>query len=370
MQYTVKIEDAATPATNDYSDTPFTLTNPPGYGQADNSGNNSLPVVVDVEQIFIDGQWVDPNADVDPAGNVTIDVAIQTYGDAQHTIDYPDEVGISYEVDIIGNISTCTNICFTLFNLHLLQNYPTGAYWWNGSAWLAVASPDFTISNQVSFCIPMVNRNGSTEIVLDKGGDSPLPVSLSSFTAIYSNGSPIINWVTQSESDNIGWNVYRSISYNFGQAQILNLDIIPGNGTTSEPSFYSFTDEYEVYENSTYWYWIESISSSGETESFGPVSLTIISDGNDIPEIPMETALHQNFPNPFNPSTLISFEIKEGDTGVLSIYNIKGQLIVKEEFGEGRHSYTWDAKNHSSGIYLYKLQAKRYSKIMKMLLVK
>jgi len=70
------------------------------------------------------------------------------------------------------------------------------------------------------------------------------------------------------------------------------------------------------------------------------------------------------------PSTLISFEIKENETGVLSIYNIKGQLIMKEEFETGRHTYTWDARDHSSGIYLYKLQANRYSKIMKMLLVK
>ena len=200
--------------------------------------------------------------------------------------------------------------------------------------------------------------------------DHALPVTLSSFTTAYSNNQPTINWVTQSESNNAGWNVYRANSSNLGQASILNLNTIPGNGTTSVPSYYSFIDEYDVYEDFTYWYWLESICSSGETEMFGPVPLTIPLGENEIQEIPMVTELHQNFPNPFNPNTSISFDIKEGETGVLSIYNIKGQLIVTKEFQTGSHSYTWDARDHSSGIYLYKLKTKYYSKLMKMLLVK
>ena len=201
-------------------------------------------------------------------------------------------------------------------------------------------------------------------------GDNPLPVNLSSFTVAYISGSPVINWVTQSETDNIGWNIYRAYSYNFGQAYMLNLQIIPGNGTTSQPSFYSYTDEYEVFEGFTYWYWLESISGSGETETYGPISLTIPSEENEIPEIPMVTELYQNFPNPFNPSTLISFDIKEDEKGIISIYNVKGQLIVTDDFEAGRHYYAWDARNQASGVYLYKLQTESYSKIMRMLLVK
>jgi len=93
----------------------------------------------------------------------------------------------------------------------------------------------------------------------------------------------------------MGWNIYRAISSNLGQAAILNFNIIPGNGTTTEPSYYSFVDEYEVQDNFTYWYWLESIAVSGETEMFGPVSLTIPLDNNYIPEIPMVTELHPNF---------------------------------------------------------------------------
>ena len=201
--------------------------------------------------------------------------------------------------------------------------------------------------------------------------DTPLPVYLSSFYALYNDDIATLFWTTQIEENNAYWSVYRSISQNLGQAIQLNIDeFIAGAGSTSEPTDYTYTDGYGVEENHTYFYWIESVEYSGETESFGPVSLTIPSEENEIPEIPMVTDLYQNFPNPFNPTTLISFDIDDNETGVLSIYNVKGQLIIKEEFEAGRHYYVWDAKGYSSGIYLYKLQSKYCSKIMKMLLVK
>ncbi|NQT65690.1 MAG: T9SS type A sorting domain-containing protein, partial [FCB group bacterium] len=234
--------------------------------------------------------------------------------------------------------------------------------------WEVPNNVSWSTPNHVTFNLTLTDRDASTEIILS--GDNPLPVILSSFTAAYIGGTPIISWVTQTEPGNIGWNIYRAVLNNFGQAHLLNFETIPGHGTTSQPSFYSYIDEYDVYEGFTYWYWLESISGDGETESFGPISLTIPSEGNDIPEIPVITELHQNFPNPFNPSTLISFDIKENETGILSIYNIKGQLLITDEFEAGSHQFTWDAKDHSSGVYLYQLQTESYTKIMKMLLVK
>lgn len=52
--------------------------------------------------------------------------------------------------------------------------------------------------------------------------DAPLPVTLSTFTAVFANGLPILQWVTKSEENNNYWNVYRSSSSNFGQAQKVN----------------------------------------------------------------------------------------------------------------------------------------------------
>ncbi|MDP8269445.1 MAG: SBBP repeat-containing protein [Candidatus Tenebribacter davisii] len=72
-----------------------------------------------------------------------------------------------------------------------------------------------------------------------------------------------------------------------------------------------------------------------------------------------------NYPNPFNPLTTIQFNLKENETGILTISNIKGQLIESHQFGSGSHTYDWDASKQSSGIYLYKLNVNGKTKAVK-----
>jgi hypothetical protein len=86
--------------------------------------------------------------------------------------------------------------------------------------------------------------------------------------------------------------------------------------------------------------------------------------------IPTITKLYQNHPNPFNPVTNIKFDIKENETGVLCIFNLKGQIIKSQRFNSGKHDYLWYAENCSSGVYLYKLQTKSFTEIKKMILLK
>lgn len=72
-----------------------------------------------------------------------------------------------------------------------------------------------------------------------------------------------------------------------------------------------------------------------------------------------------NYPNPFNPTTTISFEIKENSTGILKIFNIKGQIIELHQFESGEHNYLWDASKQASGVYLYKLNVNGKTKAVK-----
>jgi hypothetical protein len=87
-------------------------------------------------------------------------------------------------------------------------------------------------------------------------------------------------------------------------------------------------------------------------------------------QMPKQCILYQNHPNPFNPITNIQFDIKENETGVLSIYNIKGQMIESQQFEAGQHNFNWDASEQSSGVYLYKLQTESFVELKKMLLLK
>lgn len=200
--------------------------------------------------------------------------------------------------------------------------------------------------------------------------DSPVPVTLSSFTVAYTNGNPILCWTTQSETNNLGWNIYRSKTETLSEIIQINFDIVPGAGTTSQPTEYIFEDENEALIGETYWYILESISGSGETENYGPISLTIPDEENNLPDLPCKTILYGNHPNPFNPMTNIQFDIKQNETGVLTIFNIKGQIVESQRFNSGKHNYLWNAENCSSGVYFYKLQTVSFDELKKMLLLK
>ncbi len=84
-------------------------------------------------------------------------------------------------------------------------------------------------------------------------------------------------------------------------------------------------------------------------------------------------ALEQNFPNPFNPSTIIRYQIPNDGIVKLKIFNILGQEIltlVNEEKTVGRYEVNFDASKFASGVYIYKLQAGDYINSKKMILLK
>ncbi len=193
------------------------------------------------------------------------------------------------------------------------------------------------------------------------GQDPPLPVELSTFTAVYANGSSLLEWTTQSESNNLGWNIYRSETVLEDAVQI-NGHFIDGAGTSTEPTDYEFFDEQELVVNNTYWYWLESVGFSGETEIYSPISLTIPEPGEN-PDVPDLTITNvNNYPNPFSNATTISFDITAENTESIkvSIYNMKGQMItsVSVTLNGIEGSVSWDGKDTNgnevtSGVYTY-----------------
>ena len=215
--------------------------------------------------------------------------------------------------------------------------------------------------------------------------DMPVPVTLSSFTATFNNEAATISWQTQSETNNQGWNLYRNESNNFETAQKINSNVIEGAGTSFQPTNYEFVDE-EIIEldNSEFWYWLESIANDGSTALFGSVNLKIENPDNpDSPQIPIEYGLHKNYPNPFNPTTEISFALSNDSQVELQIFNAKGQKIktlVKGFFKANNstnknYKFIWDGRNNNgnkvtSGVYIYKFVTEYKTEVKKMLLLK
>jgi tetratricopeptide (TPR) repeat protein len=85
-----------------------------------------------------------------------------------------------------------------------------------------------------------------------------------------------------------------------------------------------------------------------------------------------------NYPNPFNPETVISFQLPGDSMVSIDIYNIKGQKVrtlVKDSFNSGSHKVTWNGvddnnRNAGSGVYFYRIQAGKYNEVKKMILLK
>lgn len=92
----------------------------------------------------------------------------------------------------------------------------------------------------------------------------------------------------------------------------------------------------------------------------------------------LKTALDMNYPNPFNPTTTISFSLAEATRASLKIYNTKGQLVrqlLNSDLAAGKHHLVWDGRDSngrpvSSGVYLYRLSSKNFSQTRKMMLMK
>jgi hypothetical protein len=215
---------------------------------------------------------------------------------------------------------------------------------------------------------------GDVDVVVTNNVEQTLPVELSSFNAIATaDNFAQISWETASESNLLGYNIYRNERENSETSQRVNTNIISANNYASG-SKYSFVDS-EIETETTYYYWLESVELSNENKLYGPVSVRIESELNNN-VLPTATSLFAAYPNPFNPETTINFNVKENDMASLVIYNLKGQVVKSyTNFLPGQHSLVWNAKdnnnkNVTSGVYLYKLISNSYNKTNKMILMK
>jgi parallel beta-helix repeat protein len=107
--------------------------------------------------------------------------------------------------------------------------------------------------------------------------------------------------------------------------------------------------------------------------AYGGGDSTAVTVDNPAIDLPERFALSQNHPNPFNPSTAISYSLPEHSIISLSIYNLLGRRVATIFEGvqqAGEHSVTWDASAFPSGVYFARLEAGGHSESVKMVLLK
>ena len=94
---------------------------------------------------------------------------------------------------------------------------------------------------------------------------------------------------------------------------------------------------------------------------------------NDDATLPSDFALHPVYPNPFNPSATISFDIPDVSSVALNVYDVKGALVetlLQENMKPGKHQYNWEPQGLPSGVYFMKLTTANKSFTQKVTYIK
>jgi len=146
-------------------------------------------------------------------------------------------------------------------------------------------------------------------------------------------------------------------------------DYSSGSGNGRAGGFASLVDidveesEKAVYSQTYYGWAVEKWEYDGTLTGVEPISNAV----------PQEFALHTNYPNPFNPSTTITFDLLTSSSVTLDVFNTLGQKVatlVNEQLPAGSYKTTFDAAALPSGLYFYRLEAGQFSQIKKMTLLK
>lgn len=187
----------------------------------------------------------------------------------------------------------------------------------------------------------------------------------------------MVQWQTQTEQSNLGWELYRS-SEKDGKYTQVNDAKIAGAGTSAEPHTYQFVDE-NVEAGKTYFYYLENIDFEGRRHRTHIIPVEMVTELDQV----KYSALYPNYPNPFNPETWIPFQLAFDSPVVIEIYNIKGQLVRSLDLGHKEAGYYldslsavhWDGRSQTgervaSGIYFYKIKAGKFTATRRMILVK
>ncbi|MCY3765230.1 MAG: T9SS type A sorting domain-containing protein [Gemmatimonadetes bacterium] len=195
------------------------------------------------------------------------------------------------------------------------------------------------------------------------------PAELASFDGAMQTDRVVLNWSTVSQTNNAGWRVMRSVDgENFESVG----NFVQGAGTSDALMNYSFEDQNLPGVDKVY-YRLEQVDLDGSVSQSNVIEVLL---GARMP-LPTEFAVNV-YPNPFNPSTTISYELPESAPVSVVIYDVLGQQVrqlISQFNSAGRYSVQWDARDNqgrgvASGVYIARVEAGTSTLSQKMLLLK
>ncbi len=223
------------------------------------------------------------------------------------------------------------------------------------------------------------DNNPHNTIVSYKSGAVPgttavgLPVELSALSAVYKDGRAMINWTTETELNNLGF-ILESRDCNGNWSRIASYVTHPellGQGTIFHPTRYSYTDiRTGIADRQCYR--ISDVSTDGQVCILDSVTLANI-------KVPDKIELTAPYPNPFNPSTEITYILSEYNGPVeLLVFTISGRQVatlVRQNQSDGIYKTGWNGCDNlgnlsASGMYLIVLKTDKNILVRKVLLMR
>ncbi|MCC6551079.1 MAG: T9SS type A sorting domain-containing protein [Ignavibacteriaceae bacterium] len=176
-----------------------------------------------------------------------------------------------------------------------------------------------------------------------------VPVELSSFTLKQFGSSVLLNWKTATETNSRLYTIERSAVNR--DAEYTVIGTVDGAGTTVTARHYTFTDDPGTFGN--YIYRITQHDFDGTARVIGTEMIRLIPDK-------LSYALHDAYPNPFNPSVKISFSVPQSTRVTLSVYNQLGELVSllrDEPMEAGEYEEYFTPIGLPAGVYILTMQS-------------
>lgn len=193
------------------------------------------------------------------------------------------------------------------------------------------------------------------------------------------NNHPYLTWyLNDNEPDRTAYEIYKKKnSPNF----TLYATVSGNQNYYEDTNEIMLTGPPQANESMVY-YRLKAVDSQGKRSTFsnevnsripGSPQEKIASNSTGSDPLSGDYALLANYPNPFNPVTHIRFRLPEDSRVRIQIYNITGEFIVTltdQAYSAGDHEISFDAKDLSSGIYVYRMETGGYSQVRKMMVLK
>lgn len=246
-----------------------------------------------------------------------------------------------------------------------------------GNTWFSTDIPSNNYSLHIIDTMTIYSAQGNGFYKLTS--PNYIPVELIYFNAALIDQVVNLTWITASETNNLGFEILRSIQND----EFVHVGFVEGKISTTEKQSYSFADDISSVlsqnhihtSNLSFKYKLKQVDLDGKVNYSKEIEVT--------KQSPATFSLEQNFPNPFNPTTNISWQISKKSFVDLKVYDLIGNEVVSLLKGElleaGNYNRRFAAGDYNlpAGVYFYKLSAKSFeggtaafSHVKKMILLK